>query len=42
MATCNDVTYFDNEERDILNFTMEEFCETGIISSKLHQINIIQ
>lgn len=34
MATCNDTTYYNNEERDILNFTsMEEFCETGIISS---------
>ncbi|CAD1479778.1 unnamed protein product, partial [Heterotrigona itama] len=29
VATCNDTTYSDNEERDILNFTsMEEFCET--------------
>ena len=42
MATCNDTTYSDNEERNILNFTaMEEFCETGIISSTKYNFDDI-
>ena len=42
MATCNDTTYSDNEERDILNFTsMEEFCETDIISSTKYNFDDI-